>query len=287
MKQTDKLDLIGYIDNEFIEKADNYKSNKIKYSRVIFTMAACMCVVIGCVIFFGNNSPKTPEGSVSEKHYQDGCTDIMSHIDINGKSYYPGANITVKNELPEGFDYAGEADLGWDKPCKYYINTDAPECIYVYQEVTTNGKTDASNTMINTEPHFAYLRYVDIRLRGKSIVKYNSSYYISMWSADDYSDTPDVTEEYYNSVFNIYDVRIEGEAPEGFEFVGKTDFSGDETVPKDNMTSNKGKLDLFADPDNPDIILLSTEWYTHTSTEKKETLHKGFDVYIKYQCPFE
>ena len=171
--------------------------------------------------------------------------------------------------------------------CPYYVNPDMPEWVYVYKEVTTDGTIDAFGTLNETEPHNAYVRYVDKRLRGKDLVFYNGDYFISMWSAQYYGDTPDVSREYYEAMENDFGVRIEGAVPDGFVLAGIAEFSGYDTVPHSTLASNQGAYEVFVNSNEPDVVLVSTHWHTAALGENGETEHFGFDVYIRYDCPFQ
>ena len=194
--------------------------------------------------------------------------------------------MAVSNELPDGFLYAGEASVGGFDDCPYYTNPDKPEWVYVYQQVWTDGTVDETGTLNRTEPHHAYVRYVDVRLRGKKLVCCSGAYYISMWGAVCFGDRPDVTQEYYDEMAARYGIRIEGAVPDGFEFAGTAAFSGDDTIPTGELASNQAAADVYYDPADPAVILVETFWYTATAKEHGQTRHDGFDVYIRYDCPF-
>ena len=129
------------------------------------------------------------------------------------------------------------------------------------------------------------MRYVDIRLRGKDIVCYNGEYYISMWSAESTGDSPDVSNEYFDTMEGIYGIRIEGDAPDGFVSAGIAEFSGHDTIPRGALTSNEGAYEVYVNPNEPDVILVSTQWHTAPVGENGEKDHSGFNVYIRYNCP--
>lgn len=86
---------------------------------------------------------------------------------------------------------------------------------------------------------------------------------------------------------SIYGIRIEGDVPDGFISVGAAEFSGDDTIPRGKLACNVGAYDVYANPDDPDIVLLPTYWHTHTQEEGKDTQHEGYNVYIRYDCPFD
>lgn len=110
-------------------------------------------------------------------------------------------------------------------------------------------------------------------------------YYISMWSADTYGSFSDVTFEYYSQMESSYGIRIEGSPPAEFVFAGITEFSGHDTIPRGNLVSNEGAFEIYMHPQNPDVILAATTWYTAPVGENGETYHTGFNVYIRYDCP--
>lgn len=278
MKGNEFLEKFGLIAPEYIEEAEAKPKNRKKPWIKWLATAAAVCFIAGLAFstdfYFHDETPHSSDPA-------EGPSDLL----MNGIHYYISPYLSVSDELPEGFVHAGETAVGGFENCPYYINPDIPEWVYVYHEVRTNGKIDSSGTLIPTEPHNAYVRYVDERLRGKGVVCFDGNYYISMWSASLY-DYPDVSLEFYEKIESDYGIRIEGEVPEGFEYVGTTEFSGYDTVPRKKLSSNEGKFEVYANPAEPEVILVSTFWHTHTAEEKTETRHDGFNIYIKYDCPF-
>ena len=280
MRGNEFLEKIGLIAPEFIEEAEAKQKRRKNPWPKWLAAAACICILAGVVLsvdFY--EPPQEPETSDPGEG--------PPNLTENGIKYFisPYADSVYK-ELPEGFAYAGETDAGGFENCPYYVNPDMPEWVFVYHEVRTNGEVDSSGTIIPAEPHDAYVRYVDERLRGKDLVCVSGDYYISMWSAKPYGNNPDVSAEYYDEMETKYGVRIEGEPPEGFVLTGTTEFSGHDTVPKGTLVSNEVEFEVYANPDIPEIIYVSTFWYTATADENGETKHEGFNVYIKYDCPF-
>ncbi len=279
MRGSEFLDKMGLIAPEYIEEAEaKPKKRKARWIKWI-AAAACICIIAGFAVSVGVYAPpEEPETADPGE----GPPNLSS----NGIRYYISPHIAVFDELPEGFVYAGEADVGGFEDRPYYINPDIPEWIYVYHEVRTNGAVDSSGTLIPADPHDAYVRYVDERLRGADLVCLDGEYYISMWSAKPYGDYPDVTSEYYDAMESTYGIRIEGEAPESFVFAGTTEFSGYDTVPRGNLVGNEGEFEVYINPDDTNVILVSTFWHTAAANENGETRHEGFNIYIKYDCPF-
>ncbi len=280
MRGNEFLDKMGLVAPEYIEEAER-KPKKRKNPWIKWlAAAACICIIAGFAVSVGVYAPpEEPEMSDPGEG--------PPNLTVNGIQYFvsPYAD-SVFDELPEGFVYAGKTDVGGFEDRPYYVNPDIPEWVFVYHEVRTNGEVDSSGTIIPAEPHDAYVRYVDERLRGADLVCVDGEYYISMWSAKPYGDYPDVTSEYYDAMESKYGIRIEGEPPEGFVFVGTTGFSGYDTVPGGNLESNEGEFEVYINPDDPNVILVSTFWHTAAANENGETRHEGFNIYIKYDCPF-
>ena len=280
MNRKDLYNGFNEVDDDILERSETVSRSKKKPVWLKWgAIAACLCLVVSIAIpVLFQQSPDTPHDTMDP-------SDGPSSLVVNGISYLISSHLAVSNDLPDGFVHAGEASVGGFENCPYYTNPDMPEWVYVYHEVSTDGKVDATGTLNRTEPHNAYVRYVDERLRGKDLVCYNGEYYISMWSAQDYSSAPDVSHEYYDKMENTYGIRIEGDAPAGFASVGIAEFSGNDTIPRGMLVSNEGAYEVYADPNKPDVVLVETKWHTAPVGENGETSHSGFNVYIRYDCP--
>ena len=274
MNRKDLFNRFIEADGEHLEQHEvSAKHKKTAWSK-LGALTICLCLflsTVGC-----HQSEKAPD----ELHY-----DLPPSLSVNGVTYVDSPHFSVTNVLPDGFLYAGETSIGGVDGFSYYTNVNVPERVYVYQEVTSDGTLDESGSLNRTEPYGAFVRYVDARLRGKDLVCYNGAYYISMWSADYYSSTPDVTEEYYNEIRNKYDICIKGDAPEGFVSIGITEFFGHDTIPSGTLSSNEGEYEVYANPDEPNVIFVETQWHTAPIGKDGETSHNGFHVYIRYDCP--
>ena len=280
MNRKDLYNGFNEVDDDILERSETSSKSKKKPAWLKWgAIAACLCLVVSIAIpVLFQQSPDTPHDTMDP-------SDGPSSLVVNGVSYLISSHLAVSNDLPDGFVHAGEASVGGFENCPYYTNPDMLEWVYVYHEVSTDGKVDATGTLNRTEPHNAYVRYVDERLRGKDLVCYNGEYYISMWSAQDYGSTPDVSHEYYDKMESTYGVRIEGDAPDGFISVGIAEFSGNDTIPRGALASNEGTYEVYANPSNPDVVLVATKWHTAPVGENGETSHSGFNVYIRYDCP--
>lgn len=275
------IDSLGRIDEDMIERVDALRRERRISSWVKWgALAACLCIVASLAIPAVFNRPaEMPNEAASPAAGPPTIT-------VNEMRYVISPYLSLVYELPEGFVYAGETVAEGIEDCPYYVSPDQLEWIYVCHEMTTDGTVDASGTLNRTEPHNAYVRYVDVRLRGKDLVCYNGAYYISMWSARTYEPYPDVSAEYHDAMESAYGIRIEGEAPEGFISAGIAEFTGHDTIPRGALASNQGADEIYVNPDKPDVMLVSTRWYTSAVGENGETGHRGFNVYIRYTCPF-
>jgi len=279
MNEQDLYRSLDCMDDAVLERSENDKRKTSRpWLKWGVLAAACLCAA---VLLYLPRFHKPPETPMEPTQDQLGCPGIgPSSLSVNGVNYLVSSWFAVEAELPEGFSLAGTADVGGYEDRPYYTNPDRPEWVYVWQEVRSNGAVDATGTLIPTEPHDAYVRFVHERLRGKDLLCVNGDYYISMWSAHSYGDTPDVTREYYDTMESTYGVRMEGTPPEGFTLVGKSEFSGRDTIPRGSLVSNTGLLEVYANPEEPNVMLCSTFWYNVSG------YHEGFNVYIRYDCPF-
>lgn len=281
MNRKDLYHAVNEVDDDILERSETTSHSRKKTVWLKWgAIAACLCLVMSIAIpMLSQQSP----GASPHDTMDPGIG--PSSLTVNGVKYLISPHLAVSNDLPDGFVHTGEASVGGFENCPYYTNPDMPEWVYVYQEVSTNGTVDATGTLNRTEPHDAYVRYVDVRLRGKDLICCNGEYYISMWSAQSYGSTPDVSHEYYDKMESTYGIRIEGDAPAGFASVGIAEFSGSDTIPRGMLASNEGTYEVYANPNNPDVVLVAAKWHTAPVGENGETSHSGFDVYIRYDCP--
>lgn len=276
MKSEDLIDMIGETADQHIRDAKAAKKHAIprwvKWSSVA---AACLCFIMVIPGFLQHLE------TLETNHIEELGP---PHIVLDNRTFTVSPHLYSSEELPDGFEKAGSISTsGGFENCPFYLNPSIPEWVYVYHEVRTNGEVDETGTLIETEPHPAYVRYVDDRLRGKALLCYEGHYYISMWSAD---PATDVTEEDYQQMMEQYGVRMEGAPPDGFVFAGKAEFTGEDTVPEGILASNQEAEDVYYHPEHPEVLLMKTQWFTASGPDG-ETSHDGFDVYIQYDCPFD
>ena len=160
---------------------------------------------------------------------------------------------------------------------EYYVNPDIPTWVYVYQEVYDN---------ITQQSSMKYVRYVDGRIRGKDYISCDGRLYVSMWSANYWGDSPDVTEERYEQVEAEYGIRMEGEAPANFVHLGKAEFTGYDTIPNLALGCNTESPEVYLNTGDETILLASTVWYTAPDANGEQR-HEGYNVYIRCDDPLE
>lgn len=281
MKKEELFEILGDIDEKHIRNA--YTAAP-KHNAALWGKWAGLAACFLAVMLVWSLRALSPESPVREEAAGEG----PPHIIIDNQIFYISPYLSVSDTLPDGFEAGGEAwSDGMGEACPYYVNPNIPEWVYVYHEVRTDGTVDEHGTLTQTEPHKAYVRYVDQRLRGKHLLRCNGKLYISMWDAAFYEECPDADEELYNTIRDCYGIRIENEVPDGFSFIGTANFSGHDTIPRLELSSNDTEADVYANPDNTDFLFVSTHWFTATDEEKSETRHDGFDIYILYTGPLK
>lgn len=219
-------------------------------------LAACICLIL--LIPFALLQPGRDSVETA---------DLPANLTLNGTRYFISPYLAVSAECPEGFVYGDETTVDGVGECAYYVSEDCPEWVYVRQEVNTDGKVDETGTLIRTEPHEVYVRYVDERIRGKKFVSFDGALYISLW---DYADA---------RALSTYGRRTET-LPDEFSLIGTAEFTGYDTVPTGVLGCNTGSPEIYAGEDEQ-VLLVSTEWHTATAEENGETLHTGWNVYVR------
>ena len=277
MKTVRILEALGRVDEKYIEEAApvGRTHTRIKWG----TIAACFCAVlaVAAVMLFWEK-PQTPDAGSSPG-------DLPPRIIVNEKTYVVSSHVAVSEECPAGFVYAGESVMEGMGSCPYYLNPDMPQWVYVYHDVSTDGTVDATGTLTRTETHKAYVRYVDIGIRGKDFVCYKGQLYISLWSADPDGERADLPRAFYDQMMDDYGVRIEAsQPPDGFIPAGQAVFSGYDTVPAGELSSNVPQAEVYVSPDDGNAVLVSTQWHT-AEGDSTGYVHTGYDVYVLCDLP--
>lgn len=251
-------EILGDINDAHVNEARTPKKAKKPAWVKWCALAACLCLVAGLsfAVEFPHTENETPNDAA-----------LAPHFVLGERTYFISGYWVFDDELPEGFTYGGETQIHGEEYYSYYLNPDIPEWAYVYQE---------------TKYGWSYVRYVDERLRGADLVSYNGLLYISMWSAKEYGDDPDVSKDFFDEIRARYGIQLEGAAPDGFVSVGTAEFSGYDTIPRGALASNTGNSEVLVNPDDPSVILVPTFWHTSTTEEGKETRHDGYITYILY-----
>ena len=277
MKEIRLAELIGEVREDFVEQAQPPVRKKRPWSTVL-ALAACIALVIaiGAVSpFFQRKgaadlgAPLAPEAT--EESAPETPESLLPHVKVDGVSYYISSHLSSYDECPETFAEGGILESGEYAGCRYYISAEYPHLVYVYTMTNNRGEVDSSGTVIPTEPHMAYLRFVTEEMRGKDFVCVDGQLYTSMWNG-----WRTVDGEFYDRIEAEYGVRIEGDAPEGFASVGTAEFAGWDLWPEDALSSNTGEEEIYVNPENPDIVLVATTWHTVQGE------HRGFHVYLRY-----
>ena len=264
MRKETFCDVLGEMDDAYILEAHLPEKRRMQGLTRWLGLAACLCLAVVLGTGLWNSRPVEETGDP---------TGSAPHIVVDGQAYYISPHCIVVNDLPTGFVYGGETIVaGEDNARPYYVSADSPEWIYVFQDAE-----DQSSDTAN------YVRYVDERLRGRDLISVNGQLYMSMWSAEDYGEEPDVPADFYKQIESSYGIRIEGNAPTGFVSTGKAEFSGYDTIPRGKLACNKQAAEVFVNPNAPDVVLLATRWHTaNPDSSQGEILHEGYDVYLRY-----
>lgn len=291
------LDSLGRLPEEVIESVDAVRNRK-KRNPVWLkwgALAACLCVVLVLSVPLLHRTTQTPSAN-GDKFSQNpqvlpgdapdtpdpapdttnpGCP--QPYLTVDGRDYYGASYSFVSETLPEGFAYAGRFENG----DRYYTNPDMPEWIYVFRLYYNRNRRDPETNKLDPGDDYGYIKYVDTRLSGRELLCYKGEYYISLNSVkyEDYRTYTDITEEYYNAMVSIYGERFEGNPKYGFELIGQTTFTGFETVPKGDLACNFGVRNVYKSGVT-DLLLVSNAW-----TQGKKVC-RGYDVYVRYDCPF-
>ena len=270
MKKEEFCALLSELKDEHIQEAESYRVHRKKAVWLrVGAIAACLCVLLALFLpLVHQEEPEAPSADAA---------DVAPHVILGDTTYIVSSYLAMSEELPEGFSYAGTVSLYGEEGHAYYTNPDCPEWIYIRQEMRYDGTQDEHGALLQTEPHMEYVRYVDSTIRGRDFVSYNGALYVSMWSV-----SPTESPQLYARAEETYGIRIEGEAPDGFLSAGTAEFSGHDTLPKGTLSSNTGTEEVYADPDDPEVLLVSTKWHI-APDETGESLHRGFNVYIL--CP--
>ena len=284
------LDSIGRLPEDVIETVDAARNRKksnpawLKWGA----LAACLCVVLLTLPLLRQTaqspSPNDPSagmdgGAGPDDGASKPATDTAEpfRLTVNDRVYDIAYSDRRSETLPEGFAFAGNLEDGR----AYYTNPDIPEWVYVYQQYNFGKKRDPETGKLVSDIRYVYFRWVDVRLCSRELLCYEGEYYISLNSASYglYAEYPDMTEEYYNAMVSVFGgTRVE-DPKYGLELIGQTTFTGHDTIPEGDLACNFGVRNVYKSGVT-DLLLVSNAW-----VDGKE-VHRGYDVYVRYDCPF-
>lgn len=271
MRGAELLERMELTELRYVQEAEAAPAGRPR--RVVrWAAAACVCAaVLAAALLLPR--PDAEQGSAPMEG--------APFVTVDGQDFIISPHLTaVSVQCPAGFSEAGVLESGEMAGCAYALDPARPEWVYVRQQTTLDGTIDSSGTANTTEPHMAWVRYVDARLRGRQLICRDGVLYISLWSADALQGEAEESD-----AARRFGVRIEAETVEGFVSLGRADFSGDDTVPSGALCSNEPELEVWADPARPELLLASATWYT-AGDSAGERRHTGFDVYARWCSPY-
>jgi len=299
VKRAKLAELLGEIREDLIEEAAPPARTRVWQHWA--ALAACCCMIFSLGAFLtlfsgmgaksaepeaerppqsaepGDAPEMAPEMEEEEESELEESGDMLPHVVVDGVTYYHSSHLSSYDECPDGFTLAGVIGSGEFAGTEYYRNPAQPQLVYLYTMTNNRGEVDDSGTVIPTEPHMAFVRYADETIRGKDFLCHDGTLYIAMWSANTWAGTRDVSEAFFNSIHAKYGYRIEGALPEGFASVGIAEFSGYDIWPEGPLSSNRGEVEVFVNPDDPDVVLVAAVWHSAKGR------HEGFDVFLRYE----
>ena len=298
MKEVRLAELLGEVREDLVRDALPPKQKRKYPWKPIFTLAACLALVlaVGSVLpaFLPKGATKAEppmaadapaaaapmEDVPAEAPMEDEPTaeepgegyDMMPHVTVDGKVYLISSHLSSYDDCPEGFTLGGVLEGGDFDGCSYYTSEEHPQLVYVYSETNNRGEVDSTGTVIATEWHMAYLRFASEEMRGKDFVCVDGQLYTSMWNGWGAVDA-----EFYDRIETTYGIRMEGDAPEGFVSRGCAEFVGWDIWPTGSLSSNTGEEEIYVNPAKPEIVLVAATW------QNVSGVHSGFDVYLRYE----
>jgi len=249
------------------EMTEQHEKRKIKIHWIRWSaVAVCIVLITGSIIFA--NKGNSDAGS------------SVSGILVNNITYYKSSWDIAVMECPDGFQYGGTVETTNDAGkyllgCKYYINNDIPEWIYVSCKVWDEYNHDS----------MAFVRFVTADIRWNIFINYNGNIYVNLMS---YTASTDSSESFYKDKLDLenrYGLKIEAAVPEGCSLAGNAHLETLDRIPQTELGINSTSYDnatVYMNPDDSQVIYVGSSWYTATGEETGETLHTGYDVFVLY-----
>lgn len=264
MKAEKLFQAIGGADDELLERSEK-KAKKVRWLR--WGISAACLIIVACVAVIVLNP-----GDNDTVH------DGPPAITINDTTYIMSSSYTAVPVRPDGFECGGtlgaeETDDAYLIGRNYYTNIEIPEWIYVYCEVWDSQNSES----------MAYVRFVADDIRSNDFIRYNGRVYVSMWG-DWFSKGTSYRAD-YDEMQERYGIRIETDIPENGVRAGKAHFEETDRIPQTQLGVDDADYDsaeVYAIPDDDQVLYVGTSWYTATAEEGRETLHTGYDIFILY-----
>lgn len=274
MKEEKLFHAVGSADEKLLVRSEE----KVKVHWVKWGSIAAGIILIACAASYLiiNNMNATNTNTAN------GPTNIT----VNSVTYYNSWNS--EQTCPDGFEYAGiinsaSGDAGaMVLNCKYYVNAEIPKWIYVYTNLMSG--FPESNIMSVNKNDMTYVRFVTAETLYKRCIFYNGQLYQSMWTYVAAEDNSDSLWSAFNELESRYGTQIE-KIPEDCVLAGSAHLEELARIPQTELGVNFAVYDkaaVYADPNDSQVLYVSTSWYTATDEEKVETLHNGYDVFILY-----
>lgn len=285
---------IGSVREDFVREADPARPIKRKNYRPLFTtlgtLAACFALIwLIRLPDWGSGNASTETAKSEELATESATTETTAGSDgasggsdtmggvpsitVDGVTYLTSPHLTISKTCPDGFSYTGDVMID-GTVCAYFTDPDIPEWIYVYQECYNS---------VAQEPYWAYVRWVDKAIRGIDFIRYNDQVYCALIDTYYFTEGSVSAEaqERYDRVDAQYSWRIEAESVEGFTEAGDTVYEEHDRIPQENFGSNIITNEIWANPDDPEVLLVRDYWMT--SPEAEAIRHTGFMVYVLYE----
>lgn len=102
------LDIIGYVDNRLVEKAEKYRSAKKKHTWVKWgTLAACLCLcLVGAFTIFPHFANQKVDTPAPDDSYE--SVSVIPMVFVNDKLYVQAYDGTIIAEKQDNFMDLGE-----------------------------------------------------------------------------------------------------------------------------------------------------------------------------------
>lgn len=263
MKNDNLFAAIGGADEELLARSEKrVRSNWVKR----LSIAACIILIASAgsyLITKNMNNTNTAGGPLN--------------IIVNDTAYYNSWHAV--KECPVGFVYGGIVNAANGDGSnnllnsKYYISAEIPEWIYVY-----------SSILSGNEKYMTYIRFATANVLYKRYIMFNGLLYQSMISYMAAEDNSDSLWSDFNELESRYGIEIE-KIPEDCVLAGTAHLEELNRIPQTELGVNFAVYDksaVYADPNDSQVLYVSTSWHTATDEEKVETLHNGYDVFVLY-----